>query len=179
MPEQNNRDFWLYVGLAISGLLNLTGMASIVDGLVTWAHFFREIIDVYRTVIREPLAYVGNHIWPFGHIPHWAFDVFVLWSALFLATNIFAQRAEGQTLFGLIRSFYREDGLIKASIAAILFTIFLPISLITMFLGVAAEGASEKAEHRRGAIDVVQNFLLILALFVVILFINWQLKKFT
>ena len=41
MPEQSERNFWLYAGLVISGLLNLTGMASIVDGLVTWAHYWQ------------------------------------------------------------------------------------------------------------------------------------------
>ncbi len=179
MPEQNNRDFWLYVGLVISGLLNLTGLASIVDGLVTWSHFFREIIDVYRTVIREPLAYVGNHLWPFGHIPHWAFDVFVLWSALFLAMNIYFYRKSGETAFQFVHETYRNDGLIKALGLAIVLPMVLPIGLIPMFLGEGVPDASGKAKARRGAIDILQNFLLILGLFVVILFINWQLKKFT
>jgi hypothetical protein len=174
MPEQSERNFWLYVGLVISGLLNLTGMASIVDGLVTWAHFFREIIDVYRTVIREPLAYVGNHIWPFGHIPHWAFDVFVLWSALFLAYNIYLYRVEGKTIFGE----FRKEGLVAGFGFIILAWIILPIRLIVFFVGWFVEQPSLKAD-RSGAIGVLQNFLLILALFVVILFINWQLKKFT
>lgn len=176
MPEQNKRDFWLYVGLVISGLLNLTGLASIVDGLVIWTHFFRDIIDVYRTVIREPLAYVGNHLWPFGHIPHWAFDVFVLWSALFLAGNIFGYKRTGRTSFG---NAYREHGPIAGFGLVIAAWIFLPILLIGLFLGIFAEDASEKANHRRQTKDILQNFLLILALFVVILFINWQLKKFT
>ena len=179
MPEQSERNFWLYVGLVISGLLNLTGLASIVDGLVTWAHFFREIIDVYRATIREPLAYVGNHLWPFGHIPHWAFDVFVLWSALFLATNIFQYGKRGRTLFGLIQVVHRGEGLIPAFAAAIVFTIFLPIILIFLFLGTRSGDASEKAELRKEVKEVLQNFLLILAVFVVILFINWQLKKYT
>ena len=90
-------------------------MASIVDGLVTWAHFFRDIIDVYRTVIREPLAYVGNHLWPFGHIPHWAFDVFVLWFALFFAANIFSYGEEGRTILEGTRESYRDGGLKRGS----------------------------------------------------------------
>jgi hypothetical protein len=179
MPEQNNRDFWLYVGLVISGLLNLTGMASIVDGLVTWAHFFREIIDVYRTVIREPLAYVGNHLWPFGQIPHWAFDVFVLWSALFLALNIFALKSSRETAWLLVRRAYRDGGLTDGFLGAIVLTIFLPIALILLFSGVIAADASEKAYQRGNVKGVLENFLLILAVFVVILFINWQLKKYT
>ncbi len=178
MPEQSSRDFWLYVGLVISGLLNLTGMASIVDGLVTWAHFFRDIIDVYRTVIREPLAYVGNHIWPFGHIPHWFFDVFVLWSAIFLAANIIVRRENDNTIFGTIYEAYRDEGIIEGT-KVIAMVIFLPIWLIAVFFGVIADDASEKANQRRVLKDILKNFLLILALFVVILFINWQLKKFT
>ncbi len=176
MPEQSERNFWLYVGLVISGLLNLTGLASIVDGLVTWAHFFRDIIDVYRTMIREPLAYVGNHIWPFGHIPHWAFDVFVLWSALFLATNIFSHKRYSKTLFGEIREVYRDGGLIKA-LSYVLFAIFLPIILI--FLPFGLGDAAERAEYRTVVREILKNFVLILAVFVVMLFINWQLKKFT
>ncbi len=178
MPEQIKRDFWLYAGLVISGLLNLTGMASIVDGLVTRTHFFRDIIDVYRALIREPLAYAGNHLRPFGHIPHWAFDVFVLWSALFLATNIIAYREEGKTILGGIYEDYRNFGLVHTFETAILLTVFLPITLVAVLLGALSEDASEKAEGRRRVRDIFQNFLLILTLFAVILFINWQLKKF-
>ena len=105
--------------------------------------------------------------------------MFVLWSALFLASNIFQYKDVGQTLFGTLQSVYREGGLISAFATAIAFTIFLPIILIATFFGLFADDASEKADHRRQIKDILQNFLLILAVFVVILFINWQLKKFT
>jgi hypothetical protein len=61
-------------------LLNLSGMASIIDGFVTWANFFRNFIDVYRAVIRQPLAWIGQLLWPFGPIPGWVLDVFVIWA---------------------------------------------------------------------------------------------------
>jgi hypothetical protein len=175
MPEQDKRNLWLYVGLFVSGLLNLTGLASIVDGLVTWAHFFRDIIDVYRTVIREPLAYVGNHLWPFGLIPHWFFDVFVLWSALFLAANIYFYRSEGETIFGMIRQDYRDDGFLSAFNTVFIFTLFFPVLLISAILG----AANPSEELQRACKDILLNFLLILITFIVILFFNWQLKKYT
>jgi hypothetical protein len=104
--------------------------------------------------------------------------VFVLLSALFLAANIFGYRRHGITVFEGIHRGYRDQGLVHGFALAIAFTIFLPIILITNFLGVFPLDALEKVKRRREVKDILQNFLFILAVFVVILFSNWQLKKF-
>jgi hypothetical protein len=168
-------NFWLYVWLGISGLLNISGMASIVDGFVTWAKFFREFIDAYRWAIRDPLAHLGNAIWPFGHIPGWVFDVFVLWSALFLALNIFVYREEGKLIFGVVRDEVGDFG--QALVSALAFSIFLPLTLCVFRLGLLAGDDEERGWYRDMALGIAKNFVLILGLFILILLVNWQLKK--
>jgi hypothetical protein len=165
-PKRDN--FWLYVWLGISGLLNISGMASIVDGFVTWAKFFREFIDAYRWAIRDPLAYVGNAVWPFGRIPGWVFDVFVLWSALFLAYNIFLYLKYKRTAFSNVRIAYQES-FSEAALVAFFSTILLPILLLIGSLG----PPSEREDVRK----IVKNFAFILGLFILMLLVNWQLKK--
>ena len=90
--------FWL----ALSVLLNLTGIASIVDGLVQWAAFFQNIIEFYRTTIRAPIAGLVAVVWPAGWppIPGWCFDVLIIWSAFFLAKNIANMKTFGRTIIG-------------------------------------------------------------------------------
>jgi hypothetical protein len=165
-PKPGN--FWLYVWLGISGLLNISGMASIVDGFVTWAKFFREFIDAYRWAIRDPLAYIGNAIWPFGHIPGWVFDVFVLYSALFLAYNIFLYLKYKRLVFNNVRIAYQE-AFSEAALVAVFSTFLLPILLLIGFLGPPSE--------REDVRNVVKNFAFIFGLFILILLVNWQLKK--
>jgi hypothetical protein len=165
-PKRDN--FWLYVWLGISGLLNISGMASIVDGFVTWAKFFREFIDAYRWAIRDPLAYAGNAIWPFGHIPGWVFDVFVLWSALFLAYNIFLYIKYRRTAFSNVRIAYQE-AFSEAALVAVFSTILLPILLLI--------GSSGPPSEREDVRKIVKNFAFILGLFILMLLINWQLKR--
>jgi hypothetical protein len=148
-------------------------MASIVDGLVTWAKFLREFIDTYRWAIRDPLAYVGNAIWPFGTIPGWVFDVFLLWSALFLATNIFTYRTYRTTVLGIIRDNFRDEGFLSSMFGLLAYTIFLPLMLLGMYLGAFATST----EARQGVSAVLTNFVFIVALFMLILLINWQIRN--
>jgi hypothetical protein len=157
---------WLYAGLGISGLLNIASMASIVDGVVTWAALFRAFIGAYRWAIRDPLAHAGNAIWPFGDIPGWVFDVFVLWASLFMTFNLI-WRSHGQLVFREIRGVYREHGFGLASLVALNLVLF-PIMLVAAYLGGRA-GA--------GTRGVLRNFAFILGLFILILLVNWQLKQ--
>jgi hypothetical protein len=161
-------NLWLYVGLGISGLLTIVSMASIVDGLVTWAKPFSALIDAYRWAIRDPLAYAGNAIWPFGEIPGWLFDVFVLWAALFVALNVFWLRSNGALVFSEIRGVYREYGFGPASLVAVHLILF-PITLVAAYL----EGRAGAATN-----SFLRAVARILGLFVLILVVNWQLKKF-
>ncbi|MFZ1109762.1 MAG: hypothetical protein WAN43_15620 [Rhodomicrobium sp.] len=165
--EKKPGSFWLYIGLGISGLLTIGSLASIADGFVAWTKFFREFIDAYRWAIRDPLDYVGNAIWPFGPIPGWVFDIFVLWSVLFMALNIFWLRSNGELVFSGIRGVYREYGFGLASLVA-LHLILFPITLVAAYV-----------EGRAGAATrgVLRNFAFIFGLFILILLVNWQIKK--
>ena len=59
MPKEDDKKFFggpiVYLWLALSLLLNVSGIASIVDGFVHWASFFKDFLDIYRAWIREPL----------------------------------------------------------------------------------------------------------------------------
>lgn len=168
--EQEKRGgFWTYVWLGISGAMNLSGMASIVDGFVTWANFFRNIIDVYRVTIREPLAWIGHFIWPFGPIPGWVFDVVVIWAALVLAVNIWWHREVGGTVFGAIRDDFRERDFGEA-LEKLAELIFLPLVLLLYQF-------SESVDKRREVRKVLLNFLFLIATFTLLLFINWQIRQ--
>ena len=92
--------FGLRIWFGISIVLSILGLISLAEGLGVWTKFLRDIIDIYRATVREPLAYIGNAIWPFGHIPHWVFDIVVIWSAFFLALNLFMYGRRRTTLFG-------------------------------------------------------------------------------
>ncbi len=90
---------FLYVWLSISMLLNVSGMASIVDGFVVWVGFFREIIDQYRIWVREPILWVVNLTWPSGWppIPGWVADYLCICSSVYLAMNVVSVRQHGKT----------------------------------------------------------------------------------
>jgi hypothetical protein len=167
--DKKSGNLWLYIGLGITGALTIGSMASIMDGFVTWAAFFRAFIDAYRWAILEPLAYTGNAVWPFGAIPGWLFDVFVLWCAMFMTLNIFWLRSNGQPVFKEVRDIYRDDGFGAASLVAVNLILF-PMMLVAAYLGGRA-GA--------GTRGVLRNFAFILGLFILILLVNWPLQKFT
>jgi hypothetical protein len=168
MAADEGKDFWLYIGLVISGALNIGGMASIADGVVAWAPFLHGLIDAYRWAIRDPLAYTGNAIWPFGIIPGWVFDVFVLWVSLFITLNLFWLHAHGQPVFKEVRDIYRNEGFGAASLVAVNLILF-PVMLLAAYMGGRA-GA--------GTRGVLRNFAFIFGLFIVLLLVNWPLRKF-
>jgi hypothetical protein len=136
--EAERRNVWMYVWLCISALINISGMASIVDGFVHWADFFSHLIDIYRAIIREPLAYVVHLVWPswWPKIPPRMFDYLVVCSAVFLSFNMSAYEERGKTILGLLKDVEPEEGLrVLATVIVITAFIFGPF---LMFLFTAA-----------------------------------------
>jgi hypothetical protein len=155
---------FLYLWLALSTLLNISGIASIVDGLVHWVHFFRDFLDIYRTWIREPISWAVHLMWPswWPRIPKWMFDVFVVWAAFFLAGNICWIRKEGETL---VAEIFRQGvvlGVIQSALAPLLCLC-------------ASMGYIGTEEAKQNAREIIMYFLLLLTSVVVLAFLNWQL----
>lgn len=72
-----------HVILAISILLSVSGLASIVDGFYRWGLFFTDLIDIYRywaTFLFLPLEDLLR--WMGLSFPDWVRDVIVVWCAL-------------------------------------------------------------------------------------------------
>lgn len=80
-----------YISLGLSIILTLAGLASIVDAFIVWARFFAEIIDLYKNLIREPLAYAVDLLWPdaWPDIPRIVFDILIIWISCFTALRLF------------------------------------------------------------------------------------------
>src|SRR5262245_9235325 len=93
---------FVYLSLLISVLLNISGMASIVDGFVVWAGFFRDFIDLYRAWIREPILWAMNLFWPasWPRIPGWVADWLCISGSFALATNIDDTLDTGKSVLG-------------------------------------------------------------------------------
>ncbi len=190
MAEQVQRSVWIYVWFGVSALLNLSGMASIADGFVTWAKFFHDIIDVYRAVIRQPLAWIGHLIWPFGPIPVWVFDIVVFWSGLFLAVNVSLYKTSGKTFFSiwsdipvLMRSIPIDTPAEKwiFAFSVILTTLMTAVIMpaLMMYLCYWLFMGLFNPDHRRETLDTLLNFLFFIAIFILLLFINWQVRQHT
>jgi hypothetical protein len=82
---------YLVLWLALSMLLNILGIASIVDGAVTWLGFVAELIATYRKFLREPLLFVAELFWPasWPRIPRWTADVLIVQSSFFISYRLF------------------------------------------------------------------------------------------
>jgi hypothetical protein len=169
---------FLYLWFALSVLVNVSGIGSIVDGLVHWVGFFREAVDIYRAWIREPLSFAVNLMWPsrWPRIPGWAFDLFVVWSTFFLAANIAFYRHTGKTL---VATTIRKAGVIGGYLIAVALFLGAPIIvLIDIFRSdkIMIRGESIDGAIRRESIEIVIYFFLIIAIVVVFAFLNWQLQ---
>jgi hypothetical protein len=81
----------IYAWLLLSLVLNITGIASILDGFVVWADFFKNAISLYQMTIRGPIMLAVNLIYPsaWPRIPGWVFDIVIVWTSFFLAYRLY------------------------------------------------------------------------------------------
>jgi predicted anti-sigma-YlaC factor YlaD len=68
--------------ILVSFICSIGGLMGIVEGWVRWHDFLaNNFLDYYKALIRQPLAWAVNLVWPatWPTIPGWIFDVMVLW----------------------------------------------------------------------------------------------------
>ena len=82
---------YLVMWLALSMMLNILGIASIVDGAIVWAGFAAEIIATYHKFLRQPLLHAMQFFWPtsWPTIPPWAADILIVQSSFFISFRLF------------------------------------------------------------------------------------------
>lgn len=175
------RDPILVAWLLISVALNVTGLASLVDGAVVWVKFFQQFIDQYRVLVRNPLQAAFHFVWPssWPTVPGWAFDLLVVWASVFVGTNIAFYRATGGTILG--DAWRRVSGIGS-------FLIFLMISLMmflsvpfgTLSLIVRPQNYKKNIlfpDRPRAVRSVAYAIGAVFAAFILILFVNFQIKR--
>jgi hypothetical protein len=89
---------YLYASLALSAVMNILGVASIVGDFVTWAGFLADAINTYHEFLRDPILKALLHIWPatWPRVPSWTVDIFIIQSSFFLSYRLFmAFESEG------------------------------------------------------------------------------------
>ena len=98
---------FLAVYIAISGLLNVLGLASIAEGFVTWSGFVVEIIGVYHRYLRDPIFTVIVHFWPVAwpKLPVWVVDLFIIQTSFFISYRLFMvfEKQEYRNIFQATR----------------------------------------------------------------------------
>jgi hypothetical protein len=185
MTPKGHHIHWLYLWLAISAAGNIIGMASLVEGLVTWADFFKHIIELYRDNIRAPVAWVGNHLWSFGKIPEVFFDGIIAWGIFLLAANLATITVKKRTFFselwaGPIRV---RDKVILTAVIMIAFlppfNFFLWAAFLTepIELLVKTNKTHAEKEDAKMFIALYSYSLAIVTIFIIILLINYQVLK--
>jgi hypothetical protein len=170
---------FLYFWLALSMLLNIAGVASIVDGLVHWAGFFRDALDNYRASIREPLSWAVHLVWPswWPKIPAWVFDLLVVWSTFFLAINLANLQAYGVSY---VRYALDVNGAFVGILVVVRQFLTMPVRApfrIVRGLLAPSTSATGRAKIRlRNAHLYMTYFLLLVGAVIVLAFLNWQFQ---
>jgi hypothetical protein len=165
---------FLYFWLAMSVLLNISGLASIVDGFVVWVGFLRNFIEIYRAWIREPMLWAAHLVWPNGwpRIPGWIMDWLCISGSFALAVNAIALRDEGQTFIGV--ALEAGDNFAQRIVFVFLAALVLlagPLLFPLLWLS----RMPREAWGTLGAI--ILTWTAILGGFVLLIFLNWQLKR--
>jgi hypothetical protein len=179
MREQRPHIHWLYLWLAISAAGNLLGLASLVDNVVVWADFFKHIIELYRDNIRAPVAWVGNHLWPFGKLPGWVFDVVIVYSIFVLSANIAIYREKRRAAVDLMyanvlitMNFNRW----LAILMAIAFPIVIIYDVVLQYLDYDRYARRRLLINtREWSFEIFAAFIVVI--FMIILVINYQILK--
>jgi hypothetical protein len=168
--EANYRhDLAIYVGLALALLVGISGTASIVDGVVHWANVFKGFLEIYRVTLHEPIAWVVNLAWPttWSAIPARAIDLFVVWSAFYLAVNINDLKINGKIF---ITNATAGSSFLE-SIAIVLLS-FLLIPLVVLYT-FACSGRHLNSNEAK--VSLIYVFVLIGVVFG-LAFLNWELR---
>jgi hypothetical protein len=179
-----------WVALALSVLLNVSGMASIVDGFVVWGGFIRDFVDIYQTWIREPIHGALQFVWPLGRLPRWVADWFCINGSVAAAYNLaLVYHGEKTVLGGIIdiRKLYLER---LRALGPLLF-LFAPLFVLIAIFGLIAAAMFgllylwirvivELAFRGRIPSMMLSVFLCWLGLvgtLIVLMFLNWQMLR--
>lgn len=75
--------------LALSVLMTVSGVSSIVEGVLGWGGFLKVFIENYRVYVRTPIASAINFLLPTGwSVPFWLVDWGILTAGFFVAINV-------------------------------------------------------------------------------------------
>jgi hypothetical protein len=164
----------IYLWLALSVLLNVSGIASIVDGIVHWANFFKDFLDIYRHFIREPISWAVHLVWPswWPKIPPLVFDIFVIWSACFFAYNMSFIRLNG---ISLLAGIIQDQHLGIVGIIVVSFACFA-VAPLAILVSIPALFFLSNEKDRRWTLDVLLYFFILVGAVVVLAFLNWQFQ---
>jgi hypothetical protein len=168
--EVNYRDdFAIYLGLTLALLIGISGTASILDGFVHWTNFFKGLLDIYRASLREPIVWGVQLVWPasWPAISSSAIDLFVVWSAFYLAVNIGDLKINGRTF---IRNATAGSGHLE--FIAILFFSFVFIPLVVLYIFAFSGKHMRSNEAKVPLICVV----VLMAVVAGLALLNWQLR---
>jgi hypothetical protein len=172
MPEAINPKrphiHWIYLWLAISVTGNILGLASLVDGVVAWATFFEHIIELYREYIRGPIAFAGNHLWPFGKIPGWIFDFLIIYLLFYVSANIASVLHYKKSFAASLIEQLKHRKIILFTVI-----VFLPFHDVVIFF-LQLFKINKTVD---GDVDITMSIVgIILMIFIILLFINYQIQ---
>ncbi len=165
--------------LLVSVLINVSGIASIMDGFFRWHGFFRDFLDLYRAWIRGPVSWALHLAWPasWPHIPETLIDLLIVWSGFFLATNIYFLKEEKKLLVaGLIEA----EGIFKGILSTTRFFLFTPLFVIADLLKInwPAVGLPYSESDYRTTLEILLYFAFLIACVILLMFLNWQFQHY-
>jgi hypothetical protein len=124
----------------LNGLLTVSGIASIVEGLARWHGFFKDILDLYRAWIRHPISWAVHLVWPtsWPQIPETVFDVIVVWGAMFFAANLWSLKENDK---GFFQKQFDRYGRLRGFGWILIFLFLLPLVLaVGVVVGILTMG---------------------------------------
>jgi hypothetical protein len=131
--------------------------------------FFKGILDIYRAWLREPISWAVQLVWPasWPAVSSSAIDLFVVWSAFYLAVNIGDLRINGKSY---IRNATAGSGYLEF-IAIVFFSfIFIPLVVLYIF---AFSGKHLKSNEAKVPLLYVVVLMTVVA---GLAFLNWELR---
>lgn len=190
----------LYASVAAPLFMTFVSLSSIVEGLIQWGAFIRDLTDAYTRFVRDPLHDLANVMWPaaWPKIPIWFVDVVVLWTSFFGVTRAYIALEEeyvktgegaGLSASRLVLTNWREKlklwlfGPIGVWYFSRVFVakMQLLVDLEHAWFGAPAERPAFIEDAERVAREMNSGYWTLAAYacvgLVVILFLNWQMAQ--